>query len=509
MHESQPCFSVSHSSGARNPQWGCDQEVEKTSPLCGHQITVACRLRVELGVPLWDQDQFTEICNTGMINEMCAAICKFDSLSAEAESSLQKCQGKITLTLRCGHVKEFPCASILRMLRDRNYRCPEQVLTALRCGHNSKVSCSRAKLYVEGKADIQCKEMTSKPCWNHSSCGVELVMQCGFEGPVACKNPTVWSCPLKKHSYEINQCSEGPPLACPGCSLDSLDDTISEGAPIPSRDVFVNHLGVLSPSLINWLDPIRSAEFLENEREMLEGFKTFVDSESIPVWTRPLFRLNRVPCFRVLRGPLMGLDWFDPKKLVKQRTIHGILMAVFSENSLNWLISTLGDNEVTLLFGYASVSRTMISKMKDFPQKAKKRNQLFKAVQGGEYDSLSFVDSHGCDRLLVCEPFPLVAIGRLRLRREQLQLLAHHVAGSAPPRLKEARISLKSVPENLLLSTPVIATSAFDDLDEQSVASNGEEVEELEGTSLEGFDIDRSWNKTCGIKSEWGYPQKH
>ena len=477
-----------------------------TSPLCGHGIMVPCRQRTELSQPIWDQSRFSEICSTGMIQQDTEAAHALSNLSHDIEQSLNKCHGVISMSLKCGHVKKLACVSLLHALQDEDYPCHEEVEILLRCGHSTRVSCSKAKMYSDHRTNIQCKESESKACWNHASCGIQLVVKCGFTGIVACKNPTTWTCPLKKHSYEMKQCTEGPPVACPGCSFGNLKEAIERSDSFDVKGESEKLVAPLVETRIEWLlCPGRMAEFVENERAMLMGTKAFV--ETLSLWKRPIFKVQRVPCFRVLKGPFLGLDWFDPRKLVKQKTLHGLLTTRLTQKSMNWLMSSCGEtDEVILLLGMASVSRTLTSNMQQLP-KAKKMNKLYNRVQHEGYDSVAFVDSDGCEKLVLMDPFPIVAICRLHLKLEDMHLLAQQLAKVTSFNLELEKNQRTSVPGDLCLSVPAKALSGCDEeIDDQSTGSNEDKPQEFDGTILEGFVIEKAWNKG-GIMSDGTIPE--
>ncbi|CAB9509012.1 NFX1-type zinc finger-containing protein 1 [Seminavis robusta] len=484
---------------ARHPKVGCEQLLQAKSPLCSHVLEIPCRVRGELSEPLWSQQQFEEIRNSKTIQHSFAHECNVETASTSLKKCLATCRGTISLTLPCSHTRQVLCKELPKTLRERTYRCDEKAEIKLKdCGHTAEVSCSKAKEYLAGNASIPCKEIGSKACWNYAHCGVTLKAKCGLQGLVACKDPTAWTCPSKKHSYQIKQCTEGSPLSCPGCAMDALDEAIKAEAFTPS-EVLEAYLAMVPSECIQMLRP-KPAKYMEKESDMLAATKVFLTR--LQIWERPLCRLQRIPCFRVLRDSShTGLDWFDPVKLAKRKTAEGILTALWTRDSFLWLASTMksDDEEVLLLCGVASVARTLLSPMEQFPQK-KNLTKLMKKMQNEVFDSLVFTEQNGCCRLVVCYPFPLVSVCRIRLKRSDVEQIVSCLDGLEPINFDLEKVQRETVPSNLLQSVPAAPPppQKTDDVEDQSVSSNeSSQGHNLEGTALAGFVIDRDLSMDC------------
>ena len=497
---------------ARSPLVGCEEEVQTVSPLCGCKITVMCKVKNQLEKPLWDAGVFAKVRDTRQLSEDDKVLRNLGTLGSDVEGALQSCQRSISLRLKCGHVKEeVRCSSLLRILHDKALDCSAQVTLRLRCGHDTSISCSKAQLYNTESVEITCKEDISKPCWNHMVCHQILKAKCGFVGDVACKKSTIWTCPLGKHSHKITQCIEGTPLSCPDCVTDTLRDAINDPQEFSGGILLSQILTGLPTSCIEWLhSPSIISRFLEQEQEMLIETNRYI--ESIPLWERPVLRLQRIPCFRVLKGVSnQTLDSFDPSKLVKKETLMGLLTQVLTPDTLIGLVSGISDEEeVTILLGFAAISRTKVLNLPNMPRNKKKRANLWREIQSGGFSSLKFVDDLGCDNLVTWYPFPLVALCRLRLKKEHLSRVAQNLSEEKPYSFECSTIQRSVPPKQIVPSQPFKKVeSSVVSLNEQSIESNGDighSARALEETILEGCDLDMSWNKSGGISSKGAFP---
>eukprot|EP00978_Attheya_sp_CCMP212_P048295 scaffold499748_cov63-Attheya_sp.AAC.2 len=479
----------------RNPRVGCTIPIRVQSLLCAHQVTLPCRLKAEIDTDIWSKDTFDIISKTGTIPKDALSMVNMVALSKDLQAELGGCPHSLSATLDCGHNQSIKCSHLFPFLSNPNKRCDTLVNTKLRCDHLAQIECFRSTLYKDGKADIPCNGMTIQACWN---CETMLQVGCGFEGDVGCEMPSLWTCPVNKtHSYTINQCSEGPPINCPGCSLDSINAAIETCHPVPGREQLSLKLNCVESKGIEWLASPDIDKFIQQEKEMIERHKGH--TESLHLWDRSVFQNQRVPCFLVLKGENVSTNSFDPKIFVKPSTLSGIITKELTPNNL-MALAREGSKNITLLLGYASVCRTFAFDKKKLPTKNRKAKQhLLRTMQDDMYDSMVYVNTSGYHHLIIWEPFPLIAICRITLSNADLQRMSHNLQGDSTYNLKPIRIARTSLPDKLILSEP---RNIECDEDSTTKELMMDIAGGLDGTLLDGLAVDITWSQSAGIMSK-------
>jgi hypothetical protein len=169
---------------ARSPQVGCNIEVKSRSPVCGHDITISCRLLDDIEKKFWTKDTFVEVCKSSQIPKGAIPVRDIGALGKDMKKALRTCQMSTSRVLDCGHTEEVECASLLDILVSKA-RCEEEVTVRLACGHQANASCFDSRRYESGEVTIRCSANATQPCWNHVRCGRTLQVVCEFEGGLA------------------------------------------------------------------------------------------------------------------------------------------------------------------------------------------------------------------------------------------------------------------------------------------------------------------------------------
>jgi hypothetical protein len=483
---------------------GCEVEMDFKSPLCGHDLKVPCRLKSPRR--LWPDDTHALIGQEGLsLSKECVAGLVYSSVGSDLEKALKKCRRTLDVELQCGHVKTIKCCMLLDTLRPGHYedaKCEETVSLELECGHKKNVPCFHRRLCLAGRATIACTEMTVQDCWNHALCGKSLQVTCGFRGTAACKIKSLWTCPAGLHGYEINHCVTGAPLDCPGCSLARMDDAIAGTCKFTEPQELQRILQE-TPN-IKWLDSKeRNGSYLQREGELLLHYKGWLDSPERDIWDRPVFKLHRIACFKVLKGKKEeALESFSSHVLMNQ-AFNGIHVTPLTAENLTHLLATSSSAiPLTLLLGFVSMARTKLLG-KDSTKKRNEKKQLVITLRKDFYDSLLFTDQKGFNSLIVWEPFPLVEVCKVTLTPDQLLALVNTFSGSTLPDLEPTAIKYQPPPNELTLSVPVENSPPETDDDDDSYQDDKASQalrDGLLGTILVGFDIDLQW--PGGISSE-------
>lgn len=122
-------------------------------------------------------------------------------------------------------------------------------------------------------------------------------------------------------------------------------------------------------------------------------------------------------------------------------------------------------------------------------------------MKKNEYDSILYSDSNGLDTLVVWDPFPVQAVARIVLSKEELGCLADKLENFDIPDLKDTGIQFSKPPDLIISSSPMVPDDDSDD-DARSVESEKKEfnfAQYFAGTKLEGCTVDSNW--TGGIDS--------
>jgi hypothetical protein len=199
---------------------------------------------------------------------------------------------------------------------------------------------------------------------------------------------------------------------------------------------------------------------------------------------------------------MRSVDWFDPKRFAKKKSLFGIMTNVLSQDNLQHQANCVGDKGVTLIVGYASVCRTMVSSVKYIPKKANDVHRLLETAQKEGRDSFSFVDVKGMESLIMWDPFPLVALCRVHMSRGQLLQLAHRLEGAPAYSFDPIQIERLAPPQNLKLSTPATEVIEEDSDDDSATDDFTVTNDQLIGTELEGLTVDTTWSEVGGIMSK-------
>jgi len=425
-----------------------------------------------------------------------ATLCRgIDTLSTEARNSLNKCRQRITAVLDCGHEKTVPCLSLSDFLAGDVpswSKCSEIVSVHLPCGHAIELKCSDSQLYKDGELNPLCNGKKLVKCWNNATCCSDLEVDCGFSGVVACTKNSSWHCDSGKHCYQIDQCSKGKPLSCPGCSFDSLSAAICSPAIFTGeeelRSVF---RGVLPDDNVEWLAaPVE--DFITNEQELLSRYRESLDT--VDIWKRPLFKSCRVPCFRVLQNENRDLCCFDLKKLVKPRTLSGLQTACLHANNLRRVSSTLGDDPLTLLVGFVTVINAKILPRNPLTANNKQKRKLYHNILRQGFDSVVFSDDQGIERIIVWDPWPCIALCRVTASSGGLSHLAEAFNGSSRHNFELESVQFKAPPQGITTVSSAFEATEADEDDGSFEEQDPETTSRLLGTPLEGLLLEIGWN---------------
>jgi hypothetical protein len=220
---------------------------------------------------------------------------------------------------------------------------------------------------------------------------------------------------------------------------------------------------------------------------MLNNYVEYL--ESLPLWDRSVASFKLVPCYRVLKGNLQSSEWFNPQVFAKQGTLFGLLVKELTLTNLQLLANASNDKPVTLLLGYAAVSRTKLFEGSSIPKNNKKIQSFNRKMTEEGFDSLSYTDENKYKNLILWDPFPLLAICRIKLSKVELDLFAKKFENIPLYDLKPVQIDYK-LPEGKILfldSTRKIADESSDD--EESDDGHIDFGRYLIGTELEGLQV--------------------
>jgi len=273
----------------------------------------------------------------------------FSTLSNDARKVLQSCGLRSRVILTCGHESEVECSKLLRHSEKDEVAdgCDKKVEVCLPCGHFIQLSCKDCNRHKQGLYTPRCTRKKTIKCWNYDRCTSSVEVECGFNGAAACRETTTWVCPTKEHEYKLNICCKGEPQECPGCSFEKLSSSVS------SPNEFTG-----DKELKSWIQgsvPQHKVEwisrgklkFIENEVALLKYYQT--SYAKLDPWNRPLFKSYRTPCFRILSKENLTLDAFDPNKLVKKhRSMFGIVMTILTKENLRKLSCNESKELVTM-----------------------------------------------------------------------------------------------------------------------------------------------------------------
>ena len=118
---------------------------------------------------------------------------------------------------------------------------------------------------------------------------------------------------------------------------------------------------------------------------------------------------------------------------------------------------------------------------------------------------MSFLDDKGFQSLLVLDPYPMVALCRLTLTREKLDILASQLDGMELPDLKPQKVVLRPLTNGCTPfatanrdNTPLSASDDEEESDDEE-STNDELLEKearvhLKGTEFEGLLLDVNWS---------------
>jgi len=488
-------------SEVRKPLQSCTKTVKLKSPMCGHVCDVVCNQASEFQKEIWSTETFSVLCNERKIQQNADSLRDVAQMRDEVVAAFRQCRDRTTVVLGCGHFKDVTCAEFIssRISMD-SLNCTHPVSVRLACDHVVEATCAEFQKYEAGRMQLTCTDTRPEKCWNFDVCHQILQVNCSFNGIAACGQLVPWTCSSGQHTFSIKQCVDGTPQECPRCSFDALQTAIQEPRPI---DV------LRMASMFECL-PAGSMELLSEdkhfaikERRLLQQYQGFV--ENFPDWDRPLFALQRIPCFRHLKNNEKS-STFDPKLFVKNAaSMHGIICKVLTEANLLKLAETVNKGEVTLLFGFASLARTKVNCSKSLPPK-KKRGAMLHTLLNDSYDSLLYTE-RGFTNLVVWDPYPMVALVRISVTKEQLFGLAASASKNfgTLPSLNPSSISYKLPPHDIVTRFALYDSKRDgennddDDDDDSDAASLQHEQDErvnraLFGTVLEGFQVDLDWS---------------
>ena len=195
------------------------------------------------------------------------------------------------------------------------------------------------------------------------------------------------------------------------------------------------------------------------------------------------------------------MNGFDPKECVKgPRTFHGIVSKFFTPHNLEKLVEK--DSAFTLLVGFAAVSHTRVFQ-DSLPTKNQTRTTFARNLTRDGYDSMSFTDDKGFDSLLVLEPFPMVAVCRLSLTKDELLSLSKHIPHVAIADLEPEQIAYLSPPNDCTVVTSIVlngpeigAVGVGSDSDSYASSDELEKEAELllQGTEFDSLPMNIHWS---------------
>lgn len=468
---------------ARVPLPGCDVLVKIISPLCGHEIEVKCRNRKELLVnSFWSTDTFDRICKVGTLDIMATPLADICYLEKDILADASKCDKNLIVDIPCGHKKTVCCKNLPELLRDKSWasQCKENTVITLTCGHNKSLPCFQAKSQTQ--EGLKCSETKHQHCWNYEKCKQTLVVPCCSFAPAACQSAIKWHCQANKHSFEFKECSRGTPLECPDCHHAGIEDDIMSDDEIKKIIEFFP-----ADSICTWPQPV--VQYHECERELLQTLLKHVEGQLI--YDKPLLRVTRIPCYRVLQKENQSADSFDPRLFARPKTLHGILTKVLSKSNISALLSSSSKgDELKLLVGVATIAKTKVTtKPRD------KLSGFMSSIHKECFDSLLYNDK-GLDNLIVWAPWPLMAVCRVTLRTDQLNEVAGKLPEISIDDYATRYVNIQPPPNGWITGSPVARQRSTDDLED----SNSDEGESEDGPMivqtpglLQGVEIDRYW----------------
>lgn len=482
-------------SEVRKPLPGCTETVKLRSPFCGHTVEVGCNQAFDFQKAIWSTEVFTVLCNERKIQQSA------DSLRDVAQlgpllAAFRQCRDLTTVVMKaCGHEKTVTCPEFISSRLSADYlQCTELVTIRLECGHLVEATCAESQRFNAGMMKLPCREMRPEKCWNFDVCRKILQVDCSFEGIAACGQLVPWTCSSGQHTFSIKQCIEGTPQECPRCSFNAIQAAVQEPQPINVLKM-ASMFECLPDGSMELLSEDKN--FAGNEGRLMQQYQGFV--EKIPVWDRPLFSLQRIPCFRHLKNE--NSSTFDPKLFVKnEASMYGIITKVLTEANLLKLAETANKGTVDLLFGFASVARTKFNLSNKLPSR-KKRGAMFQALIDDSYDSMLYTE-RGFTNLVVWDPYPMVALFRVTVTNDQLFSLAKSASKDfgALPSLDPKSISFEPPPHDIVTSFALFDSNkgGENEDDDSDAASLQHEQDEslsqaLFGTVLENFQVDLDW----------------
>ena len=483
----------------------CKIHTASVSPLCGHSITIPCGLRKQLPGSFWSEDTFKELCESHKLLEKAQITAKAREFPPETKYSLQTCQSTTTVQLECGHDKDVTCATLLDVAMGLRLQCNEPVARTLACGHSVQIQCHES----ENPYPRLCPGKKQRQCWNHSVCQNVLEVSCGLDGPVACTGESLWTCPSGRHTLYLRLCSEGTPLSCLACSMESFDEYVDapECLRNETRDQLESHLSGLSGECL--ITPATIGFFRTKEVDLLKRRQAHARTQ-FGARDQVLCSYTRVLCFRSLAKSNISMDTFDPKKCVRgDKTFHGIVSKLWTGENLQKLAEK--DDTFTLLVGFAAVSHTM-TLGKSPPTKKRDKKALAISLTTNGFDSMSYKDEKGFQSLLVLEPFPMVAVCRLELSRRELYTLSQELSAFKSPNLEPRPVLYSSPPSDCttialsldLQQGKILPMQDVDDDDSEGVIDEmeSEAKELLSGTEFDGFPLLLHWSGGIELDEE-------
>eukprot|EP00457_Paulinella_chromatophora_P000075 gb/GEZN01000075.1/.p1 GENE.gb/GEZN01000075.1/~~gb/GEZN01000075.1/.p1 ORF type:complete len:1932 (-),score=209.52 gb/GEZN01000075.1/:490-6285(-) len=224
----------------------CVQRVSFSSPLCGHDVTVECRVASNLkDWQPWEQEPSEFVAGPGktrlrvvhqaLMPKQAFSVLKDRGINPE----LLKCTQESVVLRTCGHQINLPCWEIYgQRLGD----CREKVTSVLECEHENTRECHKAQKVPSPvcrvivtksctvcklettealcyKAEVVCKKEVTKPL----SCGHNITWKCGEDEDPTEAPPSCAECLLPMWKAAASR-----PRVEPGVQAQWLDDLMQQ-----------------------------------------------------------------------------------------------------------------------------------------------------------------------------------------------------------------------------------------------------------------------------------------
>ncbi|KAJ3286671.1 hypothetical protein HK104_008917 [Borealophlyctis nickersoniae] len=436
---------------AQNMTTKCKVQVETTSPLCGHMVSVVCSNKDFGGFTPWslsvmESESFTLLMGENILEDT------FPPPLGNIPPVLGRCNAMLTLKLKsgCGHTFNMKCADAFTFLTKGKSRqtlptCHSKVKRVLECGHEHEFQCHEYDRYLKDPAKFKCTEIVRKRCWNFKACGQQVDVPCWSKSTPCCSLETPWQCE-HGHVYQLKQCVDGYPSHCPQCSMDLLDEELelAERRAEASSEA-LSHAPALFPvlqevslneaKLCCTQDSVR--RYFDNQATLLTNYKTW--AADLQEWKRPVFRPHHIRGFTIARGNPNQKDLpFRPSAT----TMNGIQVIEWTADNLKKVKENCRDAALQIFVIEAFACRVLVHP-KDIPkvtvnQRGKRRNQNNPLPELGKwvkrqkdlgYDAMQY-QFQGLSCVVFWEPYCLYPTHRVTLSKTTLEQLASRLGQS-------------------------------------------------------------------------------